>query len=135
MKPLAPILCCVLLIVGGSMLLTSAGTVEVPVTYAIMPAADSPAHIVPVQPDANGTAVPVDPLAENMRLVSAAGCPNGLCPFLKPNKTAKTSTAVAGEEGARRPLRAVAAGVCSRACGVVRFVIGRERRQTRRANR
>ncbi len=142
MRGVLPILCGVLLLIGGGLMVadaTQTATGELPMTYTIMPPAVVPTLTPSIQPDTNGIAAPVDQLAMLSRPATAGGyCPNGICPLRKTVNAVKTVTttvtqAVVSEEGggSRRPLRAVVAGIGSR----VKAIIGVERRQARRAAR
>jgi len=125
-----PILICVLLLVGGSMMAVNGNqSASVPVTYAVIETVSADAPVIEI-------AVP--PVPEKISKVAIAdGCPGGVCPIRKSVQRVVTTTATvtAEREGvAKRPLRAVASAG-SRVLGAVRTILGHERRQARREER
>jgi len=159
MKSVVPVVICVLLLIGGSMLMAPAAvTTSVPVTYVVV----APAPPIPqgemaspqppvVQPGIEVKKIPdgllphvpvIPPLDEQLAALGRVGpvCPPGGCPsIVNPNAcvpvNACDAVATAGREIVLgRPLRAVAQAGC--AVGrVVKTVIGRERRVARREAR
>lgn len=117
MKNWMPLVCCVCLLIGGSLLQVNGGaTIEVPVYGVIMPPADAGHSLpMPLQPDTDGAAAPVGQLAALKSPASPGGCVNGLCPYV-PRKgtlapksvTPKETTTVAGERERVKPARAAA---------------------------
>lgn len=137
MKNVLPILCCVLLLIGGTMLTAPASqTIEVPVTYTVAdsaPPAPAATHN-PVDPAATTGLVPnlADQLATNTRLAGAGGgyhCNGDSCDGGQCGDNASASSAE--DDGGQRLLGRVA----SRVRGVGSAILGVERRQARRAAR
>ena len=157
MKNVVPVVICVLLLIGGSMLIApAASTISVPATYAVVaPAPPSPqGDVDPPQPPViergievkkipSGLlippALPVIPPNDDQLLAIAGPCAGGVCPLIPKVAVAAVKAPVTKavsvvEVVARRPLRAVAQAGC--AVGrVVKTVAGCERRQARRQAR
>ena len=152
MKNAVPVVICVLLMIGGSMMMTDgAATTSVSATYAVA----APAPPVPQGDPAPGVEMktpypdgllmpktPMVPLEEQLALLDRAGCVGRTCPLNSSKSTTSVLNVNACDAVATadreivlgRPLRAVAQ-VGGAVVGVVRAVVGRERRLERREAR
>lgn len=159
MRSVVPIVICVLLVIGGSMLMTNgAVTTSVPATYAVAdPAppipqgdvakpqppvvqqglevkASIPDGLLPLMPK-----TPAEPsLQDQLAALGRAGpvCPQNCLPAVAPKtcEPVNACDAVATadrEEGSRQPLRAVAQA----GRGLLKVIVGHDRRAARREAR
>lgn len=162
MRNVVPILCCVCLLIGGSLLTAPASTTStylLPLTYTVATAdipqdIQQPAVVIPAKPATLDSKLVISPQYVdqsknpdkiNLEISMAdqpcanGGCVNGVCPMRRSvstvnTETTTTSTVAVSEERGLRLLGCVAV----RARGVVGRVcnlLGCERRQERRATR
>jgi hypothetical protein len=124
----------VLVLAGiGGMLSTPAATETLQLVYEIQ---DVPAPALPSQPEpvpadvprADGTCAP-DLLAVAFLRPSAGGCEGGQCSVAVNRNAAPESASAESAEGGRRRL---VVGAAAKSIGLVRGILGRERRQSRR---